>query len=406
MRSARLPPFALSVSVAAAACGGPSPPSGPSYHQTIAPLVAKNCLSCHRDGGIAPFSLETYADVRAKAGLIKTVTANRTMPPWGMDGSGACNDWVDALYLSDAEIASIGAWVDQGAIEGDPDHAPPASFKPEALSEISATADMGLEYTPSGMLTDDYRCFVLDPGLATDKYLTVFEVKPGDRRIVHHVILYSIDSSSDESRADRLDAEEPGPGYTCFGDSRLDGRFLAGWAPGRQITYYPPDTGIKLLAGHRLVMQVHYNTRNGLFPDRTKIDLVLRDTVKDEGLILPIGDYGLRLAPGKTYVEASHEISAFSRADVRAVFPHMHTLGRTLKVEMTRGTEQSCIVNVPRFDFQWQQLYVLEKPFRIEQDDKLKITCGYDTSSRADVVRWGEGTSDEMCLNFFYITSP
>jgi hypothetical protein len=222
---------------------------------------------------------------------------------------------------------------------------------------------------------------------------------------VHHVIRYSIDDAASESEAEGLDAQSPEPGYTCFGGSGVDAStFIAGWAPGTPVTRYPDDTGVKLPAGRKAVMQIHYNTLNGVAPDRTTIDVTLAASVARPAQIFPIPNGSLSLPPGMEYVEATASMAnpAPIAVTVHGSYPHMHQLGVDLRV--TVGDQ--CARWVPDWDFHWQQFYFHEEPLKVMPGDQITITCGYDTRERDMVTTWGEGTQDEMCLNFFYVTIP
>ncbi len=258
----------------------------PTYAEVVAPILMKNCANCHREGGIAPFSLLTYEETKPLAGLIKTATAAREMPPFNPNNCGHCNTFQDAPWLTPEEIASITAWADAGAPSGDLSKAPLSPDAPMGLTEANATWDMGVSYTPNGKVADGYRCFLVDPQTATDKFLTGYEVLPGDPRVVHHVIAYMLGSAADEAEAEALDAQDPAPGYPCFGGPGVSGsRFTVGWAPGGGPTRLPATTGLRIPGGRKLIMQFHYNLASGAFPDQTTIKVNMVDSVTNEARI-------------------------------------------------------------------------------------------------------------------------
>jgi hypothetical protein len=384
--------------------GAGMPGETPTWWEDVAPIVYEHCNGCHVEGGIAPFALLTYEEVSPVAALMKAQTADRSMPPWHADNSGECQTYADARWLTEEQIATIGAWVDGGSPEGDPANAP-AMPAPANLDVVSATLDIGVDYTPDGSITDDYRCFVVDPGNASDMYLTAYEVKPGNPAVVHHVILYSLADAAAQAEAEALDAESAEPGYTCFGGSGVgDSTFIAGWAPGTPVTRYPEGTGVELAANRKAVLQIHYNTLNGVEPDHTTIDITLAPSVDRPAQIIPIVNGSLALPPGQEYVTS--ETSMANPAPIPVTlwgsYPHMHQLG--VDLEVTVGDE--CVMSVPRWDFHWQQFYFYETPLTVMPGEELHLTCGYDTRGREMVTTWGEGTQDEMCLNFFYVTVP
>jgi len=395
-------------------CGGDggdatsSVPDRPTYHAHVAPILARACVSCHTAGGIAPFPLDSYDAARTQAGLVKAATAARIMPPIGVDTTGACNDFKDPRIITDDEIATIGRWVDQGTAKGDPATAPDIHVTTPKLDTISATLDPGVMYQPNTSIEDDYHCFIIDPGVATDRFLTAYEVHPGERSEVHHVVLYSIDAASEEQAAQTLDANEAGPGYTCFGGAGTGGgRTLAVWAPGTGATSYPSGTGLRMHAGQKVVMQVHYNRPTK--PDRTTIDLTLTDTVPYEALLTGALNFNLNLDPGQAKVVQSLTAAVPATAvpyRIWGVYPHMHGLGRSMHVSLARGLTDQCIVDVPRYDFNWQQFYFYSSPLIIPPSatDTLTISCTYDTRGAAGTIHWGEGTGDEMCIAGLYVT--
>jgi hypothetical protein len=401
----------LILAAAPAACGGEPAPaappaSGPTYHRDIAPILVAHCAGCHREGGIGNFPLSTYEDAKPLAGAIRDATASRAMPPYGVDASGECNRYQDARWLDDAQIATIGAWADAGAPEGDPaDSAGLAPPAPDHLDDPTHELDMGVTYTPNAALDDDYRCFVIDPGVLSDGFLTSYEVVPGEPRSVHHVLLFSLRSPEADAQAEQNDAAEAGPGYTCFGGPMTESfGFLAAWAPGTPVTRYPAGTGLPMLAGRKVVLQVHYNLAAGALPDRTRIALHLEPQVERQAEVSGMAQLDLNLPPGMESVTATAEttVGMENEVTILGAFPHMHKLGRTLYVERERAGSTSCVVNVPAWDFHWQQFYFYEQPIDAVAGDLFRISCTYDTRGRTTETVWGEGTEDEMCLAGFY----
>ena len=387
-------------------CGGEA---APTWAQDVSPIIYGNCVSCHREGGIAPFSLTTYDEVVRRASAIKTATAARTMPPSPINASGSCNSYRDARWLSDADIATLGRWADQGTPAGDMARAPSLPRPPAGLSPVDLRIQMPETYTPNATLTDDYRCFVVDPGVAADRFVTGFEVLPGESKVVHHVILFSVENDSAQRRAEELDAAEPGPGYTCFGSSRVGGSPLALWAPGGPPTIFPSGTGLRLPGHRKVVLQVHYNLEAGALPDRTTVNLRLADQVRREAYLMDFEPSHLTLPPGMAHVEATESTNLGNLMGLPSVWalgvaPHMHTLGRTLNVSVQHEGTNQCMVQVDNWDFHWQQLAFYEHPVQVLPNTHLNITCGYDTRERTTTTTWGESTTDEMCLAYFYVT--
>ena len=271
--------------------------------------------------------LSSSEDAAAVAELIASTTASRAMPPYGVDASGDCNRYTDARWLSDAQIARIAAWVEAGAVEGDLRRA--GRPRPVELNGVTHGIQMPAETSPDDSLADDYRCFLLDPGVAEDAFLAAYEVLPGEPRSVHHVVLFALATKEADAEATALDAAEQGPGYTCFGGPGTgDFRFLAAWAPGTGPTVYPEGTGLPMLGGRKTVMQVHYNLAAGALADRTRVDLVIAPSVAEEAIVLPLAHpRDLELPPGQAHVETGMEVVGDEDLNARilGVYPHMHS---------------------------------------------------------------------------------
>ncbi|MBN8616241.1 MAG: hypothetical protein J0L92_36965, partial [Deltaproteobacteria bacterium] len=199
---------------------------------------------------------------------------------------------------------------------------------------------------------------------------------------------------------------DPAPGYACFGGAGIGVRgVLAAWAPGAGAVLLPEGVGIDPGRGP-LVIQIHYNTlTSDGRADRTRVRLASAASASTSVRILPLADASLSLPPRQPLVSTSHEVGVASSPlvtrpfQVFGVYPHMHTLGRALHAEVRHADGSTeCLLDVPRWDFDWQLFYLRERPLTIREDDTLVLRCDYDTTSRDETVRWGEGTADEMCL--------
>ncbi|MDX2093298.1 MAG: hypothetical protein SFX73_35975 [Kofleriaceae bacterium] len=395
------------------ACSAPPPapsdaPSVPTYYGEVAPLLARRCGACHRDAGVAPFALSTYEEAKDAAHEIAKVTRLRTMPPWPADAGGSCGTFVDQRWLSEDEIALLDAWHTAGAPAGDPSAATPIAFPeaPRFTPAVELAADVPYPVVPS--TTDDYRCFVADPGLVDDAYITAMQVTPDRAEVVHHIQLFAADSAADEAELDRLVAADASPGYACGNDGvGPDLRYVGVWAAGDLVRRWPDGTGIQLRAGHRLVLQIHYHHHGGApVLDHTRVALELARSVDKIGLIERARNLALVLPPGESNIEAIgvHRIAIDTPSVMRGARIHMHTLGIRGRLELVRGGESTCLLAIPRWDFNWQLFYLFDKPVPLLPGDELRLTCAYDTRTRTEPVLWGLGTDDEMCIGQTYIT--
>ena len=386
----------------------------PTFHASVEPILQASCQTCHRPGGIAPFSLLSYEDAESQGRSIRRQVASRQMPPWkaGED----CGEFSNDPSLSEREIATIVRWVDSGSPRGDPkDAAPPRKFSD---GWELGTPDLVLdapEYTPDFSKGDIYQCFVLPTNLDANAWVSAVEVKPGNRAMVHHALLYV-----EEGIVSR-DLEEqalPGPGYPCFGGPRAPVTDSFGeWAPGMQPRFYPDGVARFLPRKSRIIMQVHYSALFGrVEPDRSQVGIffakgpvtrrLLSDDVRaDAPFTIPAGavSHTLRGRLGPLP----------SRAELVAILPHMHLLGRTMKVTARSpdGTER-CLVDVEDWDLRWQRTYFYKRPVVLPAGTVLELEATFDNSyanphnpSEPLVdVHFGERTTDEMCMALLFWT--
>ena len=344
----------LAVLVIVAACGNdavpgddddtppdPIPGSGPRFYEDVAPIVIEQCATCHRDGGAGPFPLVTFEDAIAVADLIPSMVANRQMPPFNADNSGDCNTYTDARWLSDDQIATIVEWADGDRLEGDPAAAPALPALPPGLSRVDATAAMTESYSPAFARPDDYRCFIVDPAIAADTFLTGFEVRPGSPQIVHHILLFQLSDANAETQVANLDAQSAGAGYECFGGVWAGANLLAVWAPGVRASTYPATTGLAVQGGRKMVLQIHYHEHQTVVADQTAIDLMLESSVPEPSLLYLLAAPDLYVPPQQEAFVVTNQYmlpNILPTYNVWGVFPHMHKLGRSLRTDIVRAT--------------------------------------------------------------------
>lgn len=412
----------------------PTPtPAPPSWHKDVGPLVQQKCGGCHVEGGIAPVAFQTYADAARYRGEIKASVEAHRMPPW--PPADDCAQYQNDRSLSAEQMALITGWVDAGAPEGNPADAPPAPPEPAGgLSRVDATLTMPVDYTPQKS-PDDYRCFLIDWPYADTRYVTGFRANPGNPTIVHHVIAY-LASPSQVAAAQANDDAEPGPGYTCFGGPGINGgrvAWLGSWAPGSPGEDYPAKTGLRVAAGSKVVLQVHYNTGHAadhdhplaVSPDRTSVSFKVDTTVEKVAFVQPWANPqwlsgAMDIPAGEANVVHAWAFDPTSVADslsgglykknepltVHSAGLHMHTLGRSARLEIQRRSgARECLLDIPEWDFHWQGGYSLTQSRVVNPGDSVRLECRWDNSAPgAADVNWGEGTGDEMCLGIFYMT--
>ncbi len=391
-----------------------------TYSREVSRILQQKCQQCHRPNDIAPFPLTSYEETVIWKDDIRNAVEKGIMPPWKpVAGHG---EFRDSYALTDEERGTILAWVAADAPEGDPAELPePLQSAGEwSLGQPDRVLTMPEPYSPPPRVTDTYRCFVLPTDLEERQFVTAVDVLPGNREMVHHVLLF-IDTSG---KAEELDAQEEGQGYTCFGGPgflpSITGG-LGGWVPGSRARHLPEGVGIEIPRGARIVMQVHYNLHahggEHAHEDQTRIGLYFsREQIRKHLLYLPIANTTFEIPPGAE----NHEVRAslpmlLPFFEVRAIqiAPHMHLLGREIKVDLyERDGFVRPLVYINDWDFHWQGIYTFTKPVPLRFGSSVRLSCKFDNSENnsrnpnkpPQAVGWGEGTADEMCLAFLGVT--
>ncbi|EDM77159.1 hypothetical protein PPSIR1_30791 [Plesiocystis pacifica SIR-1] len=411
----------------------------PNWHQDVAPLVAEACGGCHLAGGIAPFSLEDYASASPWAGLMADAVEDRRMPPWHAAETDECEPVAPYRHdprLSDEQITMLRDWSELGAPEGDPELAAPLPEPP--LLELANPTTTVLNPTPveveaQGNVLDFTHCLSFDPGNDEEVYLDGLQVVPGNRKVLHHVLMY-VDESAESA------SWEGGVKYDCGGGSGLSGSapLVGAWVPGSLPIETPDGVAVPLPAGARIVYNVHYHA-TGAGPEtdmNTGLALRWTDQAPEYTALFAligapgIGDPLTGLLHIPPYAEGHVEeyewpvevngqgIPAILDVRVWTVAAHMHKVGVDMRVWVEDGQgEDHCLVHTPSWDFNWQRFYTYDQPieddYRITNGDVVRLRCEYDnTLDNPGVVSAlselgltepidvfvGEGTLDEMCL--------
>jgi hypothetical protein len=392
----------------------------PTWSDDVAPLIYTNCTGCHHPGGLAPFSLMTFADAYAKRFDIVNAISTGEMPPWPPDPN--YRHFKDERYLTPAQISVINAWNTNNAPEGNQANAPapPVYNNLTALPHIDAAMQIPTFTVPS-ISQDLYQCFVIPAGSAAGKTITGFEVIPGDPSIVHHVLIYE-DTSG---QAALLDAGSPEPGYAQFGGIGVNNpRLIGGWVPGTRPEVYPSGMGVKLNPNSDLVVQIHYPNGSDLKTDSTRINLMLTSANLRSISINPfinhfssITNGPLVLAPNQTKTFTAeftvpYTFSGFPIPGVSVVniAPHAHLICKNWAVwgETPQG-DTIPLIKIDNWDFHWQGFYTFQKLMKIPPGTTVKAVALYDNttnnphnpSNPPQQVAVGEATTDEMMLVYF-----
>ena len=401
---------------------GQPAPTGPTFSEDIAPMIAVHCVSCHTEGGAGPFPLDTYAQVKAMAlPALDAITTGR-MPPWKPNPD--CRPLRDERIMAPDQKALFGAWVEQGLAEGR-EGVLVRALAPQGEPPVADLIASPLSpYTPDPEKPDDWRCFALDADFERETYIVGTQVLPGAKAIVHHVLVFLATADMLEE-LEVLEAEDPQPGYTSFGGTGLGNTGPVGaWVPGIQPQVFDPGTAIVVPAGSKLIMQVHYNTlASPPAADLTEYYVTTTETPPEFAIrTQPQVNLDILIPAGDPHSVQVQELNGPARTplEIIGIGPHMHMLGTQIKVDILRadGTRE-CLVDVPDWDFSWQGGYRLRagEPAIVNPGDRFELTCIYDNTPENQMVmngerletrdvRWGEKTTDEMCLNYITTITP
>lgn len=403
----------LSLSIAILCMAASAYGQMPTWSEQIAPIVYGKCSSCHRPGEIAPFSLTNYQEAQAWGEMIKYVTQIRYMPPWKPDPAFGAS-YLQENYLTDAEIATLQAWVDGGMPQGDPALEPELPQFPEG-SQVG-TPDLVLSFAQThvhpGNGQDEYRYFVLPTGLSQSKNLVALEMRPGNKTIVHHALVWADSSGT----AANLDAQTPEYGYIGqqgAGSGLANfGTQLPAYVPGVRPHIYTNGIAQRIPANADLVVQVHYAPTTVDEPDSSTFNLFFTDQPVNRYVRSKImNPQPGTLLNGPFFIPANqtrtfHGVwTVPQQISMLGVAPHMHLLGTHWEVfAVTPANDTIPLVRINDWDFNWQGGYFFKRLIRLPANTKIHAIAGYDNTvnnpnnpnSPPRNVTWGEGTADEM----------
>jgi len=385
-----------------------------TFNNQIVRIFQQNCQACHHPGDVGPFSMMSHREVVPWLKQIKTEVQARRMPPWKpVPGHG---EFVEERRLSQQEIELIARWVDSGAPEGDPRDLPaPLEFSEQwTLGTPDLVLEPEADFVVPAEGSDVYRCFSIPTRLLQGRHVTSIEMRPGNRSVVHHVLLFPDPLGVSATMAKPND---PQAGYSCFGGPGIPtDSILGAWAPGIRPQVLPPGVGVRLTPGGRVVMQVHYHVNGTPQGDRTRVGLYFaRDPAPKELLWAPIANLGFEIPPGESRytVTASFSVPPFLNARAHFIGPHMHQLGREMRAEAVfRDGTRRPLIYIDDWDFNWQAIYTFREPVLLPSGTRIEVTAVYDNSTGNPrnpfnpprPIRWGEQTTDEMCLLFIGVT--
>lgn len=389
--------FALAALTSAVA-GNTTGTANPTFSKDVAPILYKRCVECHRPGEAGPMALRTYAEVRPWAKAIKQAVVTRLMPPW--DADPAVNHFANDRRLTDAELATVVKWVDSSAPEGDPKDLPklPEFTRGWAIGKPDVVIDTGKDFAIPAQGIINYQYFKVDPGFKEDTWVQAAEVRPQQRAQVHHILVF---------------VQEGGKRVTRGGDQFSD--MLIGYAPGVPTITWDPDTAFMVKAGSTLLFQVHYTSNGKEASDRSVLGLKIRkDAPKYRAFSGSAIQFRLAIPPNDPNYETKATYEFKEDAILLDLTPHMHLRGKAFKYVITYADGKSEeLLNVPRYEFNWQLSYILAEPRKVPAGSKIEATAWYDNSANnkynpdpTQTVRWGDQTFQEMMIGFFNYKVP
>jgi mono/diheme cytochrome c family protein len=430
-----------------------------TFNKDVAPIVFKNCAECHRPNDIAPMSLITYKEARPWARSIKEKVVTREMPPWSADPH--VGEFSNDKRLSQKDVDTIVAWVDGGAKEGSAKDLPPMPEVAKGgwtIGKPDVVLQMAEEYAVEPTAPDNYINFFIPTNFKEDMWVQAAEILPGNRKVVHHVIAF-IQTPQNMAKREaaaktsgqklgvrnangamyldgtlrRVRMDAPVTDNTCDqpnmqrraggggNGEENEGALLAGYAPGKEVDVFPPGTAKKVPAGSTIMFQMHYSSFRGALEkaekDRTRIGLIFAKEPPDKIIFTS----GVVNATFKIPAGAdNHEVVACQTLprDVQIIsyMPHMHLRGKDMKYEVIYPDgKRETLLWVPKFSFNWQDMYYLKKPLNVPKGSKLIITAHFDNSAKNKYnpdhkkdVRWGDPTYDEMMIGWmdFLMDNP
>ncbi len=384
----------------------------PTWSDDVACIIYSHCTGCHNSNGIAPMSLLTYTDAINNAGGILYNVTGKIMPPWPPDME--FNQMAHDRSLSEQEIQIISDWVNNGTPEGNTVNAPTPPVY--TSNELITSPDLVLQipdFTIPALTNDLYRCFVIPTGTSVQNFLTAFEVVPGARSAVHHVLVYS--DTTGESAT--LDANDPGPGYTAFGGVGVTGvKLIGGWVPGSSASFFPDNIGPRIPSGTSMILQIHYPIGSTGNIDSTKVNFKFSDTPIRELRSIPLLNHQLSMTDGPLIIPADTVITFHEQftvpfnASLISIAPHAHLICESMKAyAVTLAGDTINLINIPHWDFHWQGGYAFPKVLKIPIGTKLHGEATYNNTlsnphnpnNPPQSVSVGESTTEEMMLFFF-----
>ena len=371
--------------------------SKPTYAKDVAPILFNRCVECHRPGEAAPMAFTNYKETRPWAKAIKAAVLGKKMPVWLADPAHGA--FKNDRRLSQSEIDTIAAWADTGAPEGDAKLTPKVPEFPGGwtIGQPDQIFEMAEEFEVPKEGVVPYKYFRVPSGFTEDRWVQAAEIRPGDRSVVHHVIIF---------------VQEPGQQNAARGSQNL----LTGFAPGEQPLVLEPGTAKLVKAGSTFLFQMHYTTNGkAAVKDRTKFALrYAKSAPVYQAITANAINFAFKIPPHADNHEVKSSWTAKRDVEIVNFMPHMHVRGKDFKYTVTYADgRQEVVLSVPKYDFNWQLGYELKKPLKLSAGDRIDCVAHYDNSANnkynpdpTKEVKWGDQTWEEMMIGWFTYTVP
>ena len=376
-----------------------------TWSSHIAGIFQRRCQTCHRPGEIGPFSLMNFDDAVGWAPTIAEVVSQGRMPPW--HANPAHGEFANDARLSVDARQQIEAWALQGAPAGNLDETPPAHdfvvgwqlAEPDLIVEMNSSP-----FVVSATGVIDYQYFVADPGFTTDRWVRAAECRPGNRSVVHHVNVFVLPpEAQDDLSTDALSQRWS-----------VQSEMLCGYVPGMRPKTYLPGMARLVPAGSKLVFQLHYTPTGKEEKDLSRVGLWFAepDEIERQVRTIPAMNTWFEIPPHAADhpVEVWHLIKQDTL--VLSFLPHMHLRGKSFRytAHFPDGTSE-ILLDVPEYDFGWQNTYLLAQPRLLPAGSKLQCHATFDNSvdnpdnpNPEVAVHWGEQSWEEMMIGYFDVT--
>jgi hypothetical protein len=385
-----------------------------TFHKDVEPILQRSCQECHRPGEIAPMSFLTYDQVRPYAKAIKSDILQHKMPPWPADPHSV--KFENDRSLTPEEVQTISAWVDSGAKEGDKSAAPaPRKFTDGwNISKPDLIIAMPQAYEVPAKGEIEYTYFVVPSGFTEDRWVQQVEVRPSDRTVVHHAVVYLREPGS-KWMADA----KPGMGFVPT-NLNPGSRFanvlgaqndvLTVYTPGMVPDIYKPGQAKQIKAGTDFVIQMHYTASGKDTKDLTSIGLVFAKEEPKERIITTAAVNNRFVIPaGDGNFKAEATVPVVNPMTMISLFPHMHLRGKAFQYELIYPNgETKMLMRVDNWSLNWQLSYKLAEPIQLEPGMKVRATAWWDNSANnpsnpdpSKEVKWGDQSWEEMLVGFY-----